>query len=326
MKIVKNPEINISPNDPNGWSIYSMPCIMPDDFIFFLLRLINYPEKPTTIHAKQLVKFRFRYPDWESRKKLLLNLVNETGIEIEIADSKCIIKEILISEKAAKNIQRAINNYLKKFVAGSLMPMDHDYFKFEKQKEYFLELIQKKLDAGMPEKFRLEDSEIETGYRLFETTLVLEKEKYLTIENIYNHQNPKDPRYYSIVISVNKRKFRVPEENKPLSNPFCVEENGIGYLKCSKTGKKVKVSRITSRPYRLLHCLMEPFGIAKSVDTAFESLPHAKDVGDNYLKTNKRIEKILFTIKELQKIPEFRDELKIQIDKTRKLVWLERKD
>lgn len=128
----------------------------------------------------------------------------------------------------------------------------------------------------MPEKFRLEDSEIETGYRLFETTLVLEKEKYLTIENIYNHQNPKDPRYYSIVISVNKRKFRVPEENKPLSNPFCVEENGIGYLKCSKTGKKVKVSRITSRPYRLLHCLMEPFGIAKSVDTAFESLPRAK--------------------------------------------------
>lgn len=323
MKIVKNSESKTPSGDSDSSGIYSIDRLMSDDFVFLLIRLINYPQEPQTIQKIQLLKFRFKNLDLEKCLAFLINLEDETGIRISDTGKE---EEIIqVPEKSAQNIRHAINNYLKKFVAGSLMPMDHDYFKFEKQKEYFLELIQKKLDAGMPEKFRLEDSEIETGYRLFETTLVLEKEKYLTIENIYNHQNPKDPRYYSIVISVNKRKFRVPEENKPLSNPFCVEENGIGYLKCSKTGKKVKISRITSRPYRLLHCLMEPFGIAKSVDTAFESLPHAKDVGDNYLKTNKRIEKILFTIKELQKIPEFRDELKIQIDKTRKLVWLERK-
>lgn len=323
MKIVKNSESKTPSGNPNSSGIYSIDRLMPDDFVFLLLRLINYPQEPQTIQKTQLLKFRFKNLDLEKCLAFLINLEDETGIRISDTGKEDDL--IHISEKSAQNIRRAINNYLKKFVAGSLMPMDHDYFKFEKQKEYFLELIQKKIDAGMPEKFRLEDGEIETGYRLFETILVLEQEKYLAVKNIYNHQNPKDPEYYSIVISVNKRKFRVPVENKLLANPFCIEENGIGYLKYSKTGKKVKISRITSQPYRLLKCLIEPFGIAKSVNTVFESLPRAKDVGDDYLKTSKRIEKILFTIKELQKIPEFRDELKIQIDKTRKLVWLERK-
>ena len=180
MKIVKNPESNISPNDPNGWSIYSMPCIITDDLIFLLLRLINYPAEPTTVYAEQLIKFRFRYPGWESRKKLLLGLVNETGIEIEIAGSTYII--ILISEKAAKNIQHAIDNYLKKFIAGDLKPMESNYFEFGKQKEYFLNMIREKLATGMNKNLLIADSEIEQGYRFFETLLILEQKKYLKIE------------------------------------------------------------------------------------------------------------------------------------------------
>lgn len=179
-----------------------------DDFIFLLLRLINYPAKLATVYAEQLKKLRFKYPGWESRKKFLLGLVNETGIEIEIAGSTCIIKKILISEKAAKNIQRAIDNYLKKFIAGDLKPMESNYFEFGKQKEYFLNMIREKLATGMNKNILIADSEIEQGYRLFETLLILEQKKYLKIENIYNCQDPKAKDYYKILISANKEKIQ----------------------------------------------------------------------------------------------------------------------
>ena len=194
-----------------------MPCIITDDLIFLLLRLINYPAEPTTVYAEQLIKFRFRYPGWESRKKLLLGLVNETGIEIEIAGSTYII--ILISEKAAKNIQHAIDNYLKKFIAGDLKPMESNYFEFGKQKEYFLNMIREKLATGMNKNLLIADSEIEQGYRFFETLLILEQKKYLKIENIYNCYDPKAKDYYRILISVDKEKIQSSRTAKILREP-----------------------------------------------------------------------------------------------------------
>lgn len=96
--------------------------------------------------------------------------------------------------------------------------MESNYFEFGKQKEHFLNMIREKLATGMNKNILIADSEIEQGYRLFETLLILEQKKYLNIENIYNCQDPKVKDYYRILISVDKEKIQ-PSRSRTLREP-----------------------------------------------------------------------------------------------------------
>lgn len=87
---------------------------------------------------------------------------------------------------------------------------------------------------------------------------------------------------------------------------YCVVENGWGYLKFGKFGKKKKIGKPKSRPFRLLQCLLEPLETARTIDSVFEAIRLPKDKDDSRLNgwstsQTREIEIIKNTIKELQK-------------------------
>ena len=88
--------------------------------------------------------------------------------------------------------------------------------------------------------------------------------------------------------------------------PYCIVENGWGYLKFGKFGKKKKIGKPKSRPFHLLQCLLEPLETARTVDSVFEAIRLSKDKDDSRLSgwntsQTRKIEIIKNTIKELQK-------------------------
>lgn len=310
-------------------SIYDLDQSMPKDFIFLLLHLINYPDTSSQIFAgERIPKLKFERIKTKNFADFLFLLEQEVGLKITIAGEKKLLTQIDVSDQAVKNIESIIDAYLKKFTKNKLRPISEGCYSFEKQMDYFLAAIQKKLDAGFTETLIFTDSEVESGYNFFECLLILEQQKYLTIENIYNCQDKNVTEYYKIKVTINKRKFQIPVKEKVFPNPYCIEEKGVGYLKYNKNSKKIKISRATSRPYKLLRCLTEPFGVAKPINLVYEALVNKKDatINNPYLALNIKIRKIEFTIKELQRIPEYSKNLKIHIDKERKIVWLERID
>lgn len=301
---------------------------MPIDFLFLLLRLINYPDVfSQVVTAERLSKLRFKTMRWDNYIQFLRALESDMKIEVVASDKGGPLGKINISEQAIQNIEAAIDAYLMKFSKDKLKPIGEDCYSFEKQKDYFLARIQKKLDDGFTETLVFSDSDVETGYSLFECLLILEQQKYFVIENIYNCQDKNATEYYKIRVAINRRRFQTPPAKpKVPSIPTCTEENGVGYLKFGKYGRKIKISRSTSNPYKLLHCLIEPFRVAKTIDTVCRTLASKDDHAsiDPYLALNVMIRKIEYTIKELQKIPEYSKNLKIHIDKERKTVWLDR--
>ena len=309
-------------------SIYGIDCFMSKDFIFLLLHLINYPDVfPQDFSGERLTKLRFEKMSWKNCIQFLIALQQETHLKMVVTGNKQLLTKINVSRQAAKDLERVINTYLNKFSASELKPLSENAYSFEKQKEYFIDAIQKKLDSGFTETFVFSDSEVETGYNLFEGLLVLEQQKYLTIENIYNCQDRDAKDYYKIRVCINKRKFRMTSQEKKPINPYCVEEKGTGYLKFHKNGKKIKISRITSNPYKLLHFLIDPFGAARTIDATYKILTKRKqETTDEYLGLNRKITTIGNTIKELQKVPGFSEHLKIRIDSQSKHVRLCQKD
>lgn len=223
MKTVKSSEANTSPDNLKSGSLSSTNHLMPDDFVFLLLRLINYPHKPPlTISAGEITKLRFKKKNFtmENRKRFLLALSREIGIkivpkEIEIGTS---IDKIILSEKSIEGIRTIIDTYLKKFVAGELEPMESNCFEIGKQKEYFLDMIRKRLAGGATKNMIIADSETEEGYRLFETLLVLEQKKYLKIKTIYNCLDEDEKDHYRILIEANEEKIQ-PCRSKTLREP-----------------------------------------------------------------------------------------------------------
>lgn len=88
--------------------------------------------------------------------------------------------------------------------------------------------------------------------------------------------------------------------------PYCVVENGWGYLKFGKFGKKKRIGKPKSRPFRLLQCLLEPLRTGRTVDSVFEAIRLPKDKDDSRLsgwntERTRKTEIIKNTIKELQK-------------------------
>jgi hypothetical protein len=321
MRIIQNKDFDQSLEE--GESAYTIDRIMPIDIIFLLCRLINYSGAPRDIDIENILKLNLNPKSWESYKSILLNLVNETGIELDIVGEACILRMIYVSESSAKNIQRIIDTYLKRFIAGTLMPIEADVFPFEKQKTYFLKMIQTRIDEGATKIFLIHNHQIEKGYRLFESLLILEQQKFISIRNIYNKRIDEE-NCYSIAISINKKNFTLPKQETILSQVSCCQEGGQGYIKTHRGGKRIAIGSATAQPYRLVSYLAKPFGVARKIDTVFYSVAKNKNVGgDDYLKSNAQIRRIESINTELQKIPDFREKFKVHIDKQGKKVWLE---
>jgi|GEM_PF-6594547 len=88
--------------------------------------------------------------------------------------------------------------------------------------------------------------------------------------------------------------------------PHCIVTGRFGYFKYRKQGENIKIGLATSRHFRLLRCLTDPFGPAKTIDAVFEAIRLEKDRDDSRLTTTyqaktRKVELIKNTIKEIQK-------------------------
>jgi hypothetical protein len=117
-----------------------------------------------------------------------------------------------------------------------------------------------------------------------------------------------------------------PQENRP----FCFVEGKWGFLKFNKYGEKIQIGHSSSRHFRLLQCLLEPFGTAKSVEGVYEAMKLDKDKKDAvlsgydaYKKKGRQISIIRNSgIKELQKGNKLRGKLEVELDGVNNQVWI----
>jgi len=102
-------------------------------------------------------------------------------------------------------------------------------------------------------------------------------------------------------------KKRLPTETiKEFTRPICFVEKGIGYLKFSEDGEKIKVAGEKTRQFQLLQLMINPIGVARNVESVFNQIRKPKDEKDPDLldintKKSKMINIIEATIKELQR-------------------------
>ncbi len=122
-----------------------------------------------------------------------------------------------------------------------------------------------------------------------------------------------------------------PEDNSESKNnrPHCITEGKWGYLKFGKYGEKIKIGGSESRHFRLLQCLLEPLGSAKSIEAVFDSIRLPKDKNDSdlsgydaYRRKGRQITLIENTIKELQKENKMRGKLKFEFDDPKNKLWI----
>jgi len=113
-----------------------------------------------------------------------------------------------------------------------------------------------------------------------------------------------------------------PEEGAP----NCSEEKGIGYLNFG-TKKQIKIGVATNQPFKVLRCLIYPFGTAKTVEMVYEAIREnptrirKTGIYTTELDRAAKIHAVQFAIKDLQKGKKLKN-LKIKWDKTKSKLWL----
>ncbi len=114
------------------------------------------------------------------------------------------------------------------------------------------------------------------------------------------------------------------EDIQPLSvgTPYCVVENGLGYLKFGKHGKKKKIGKASSRHFRLLQTMLSPVGVSKTTEVVFEAIRLLKDKNDTRLSdwntsATRKVELIEYAIKELQKGNKLEGKIKFEFNNTK---------
>jgi len=123
--------------------------------------------------------------------------------------------------------------------------------------------------------------------------------------------------------------FKETEIQEQDKRPFCIVEGKWGFLKFSKQGQKIKIGGANSQSFKLLKCITEPFGIAKSIEVVFEAVREnmkyksKRGVYTNDIDRAQKIKIIGFAIKELQKGNKLRGKLAFRWDELKIKVWLE---
>lgn len=111
--------------------------------------------------------------------------------------------------------------------------------------------------------------------------------------------------------------------------PICSEHDNKGYFQFGTDGELIEVGRSNSQSFRLLRSLTEPFAVAKTVDSVFESIRESvryKSKGGTYtnvMNNSRKAELIKSAFKELQRGGKLNGKLKLEFDEWKKKVWLE---
>ncbi len=119
-------------------------------------------------------------------------------------------------------------------------------------------------------------------------------------------------------------------KNKAKQKPFVITSSKRGYLKFYKEGRKIFIGGIETRHFRLLQCLLEPFGVAKTINAVFDSIKLLRDEKDSILSgydeqmiKSRKVTLISNSIKELQKRNKLEGKLFFKWDSGKNKIWIE---
>ncbi|NTW29728.1 MAG: hypothetical protein HGA33_00425 [Candidatus Moranbacteria bacterium] len=305
--------------------------VMPAGFLYLLLKLINYPDEPKlSVPGSEIVTTPFAQNHPTATVRLLIALARDTGLDLNVDEQTNAIRSVELPPEAVKAILATIEKYLIRFRKGNLIPIEMNYTGYGQIKVVLLEMIRDTVEASGSKAIILTNKRLSPSLRIFEGILLLEKEKCLKIIRIYNAVGTDDKAVYRIAVKSNMKRIRealFTESMNGNSSPRCITKEKRGYLVIPETNEELYISRASSRPYRLLATLSNPFGVAKKIDTVYTEISKGrkKEPPDTYLETGKMIQSIEYAKKELQKIKGFSKIVRIRIDKDRKNVWLERR-
>jgi hypothetical protein len=248
-----------------------------NDFVFFYLQLIDYPEFGTgEIAVRDLKNYRFERLDDLSISHTLLNLEEDGAIGL--CDNCAIIK---ITKKTTKFIWSALEIYIVRFIKGELVSFRGEPYKFKKQKRIFLEKIEERI--GDSQSFlNFSDADfLEHGdkFCFFSCVLALEKQGEIKVESIYNERLRESKAFYHVAFRVKDNQLRemgIRKEERHLKLK-CFKEGKYGYfqIKASTTPREVGLKR--SREYLLLvYLVSKGVGEEVSFKQAYEAIKDGK--------------------------------------------------
>ncbi len=113
------------------------------------------------------------------------------------------------------------------------------------------------------------------------------------------------------------------ESLNPKIKPFTVIIDGGGYLKFYKEGPKISIAKADTRQFKLIKALSDPLNVFKSVEVVFEDIRIKKDKENPdfeniHIALSAKIAKIVWAIKEIQKIKKLDSRLKFEFDEQKK--------
>ncbi|GMX58509.1 MAG: hypothetical protein MCSN_1630 [Candidatus Microsyncoccus archaeolyticus] len=219
-----------------------------------------------------------------------------------------------LAKKNRDKLTEYFDFYIKQFINDNLAQDDSNYLKFENQQQKTLEKLNEyRTKYGndfvlKSEPINSEFSPEHDTYLFIHSIVALEKLGKIKVEKAWYYDDvapDKQTDDFKIKLAI------AGPEAKDISriklDPMLKTENGIGYFKFYKEGPKIEIGKTDTRKYRLLLCLLDTLGSARTIDSVFEAIKISRDksdarLNDSYLSSNKKLEVIQFTMKELQKI------------------------
>jgi hypothetical protein len=250
---------------------------------------------------------------------------------------ECIEFSKNLSKKNRDKLTNYFDFYINQFIADNLINDGVNYFRFELQKQKTLELINDyKTKYG--NKFFLEYkptsgklSPCIDPYLFVHSIIVLEKLGNIKVNEAWSYDEdlPEDEenpnKYFKIKITVIGPEVKKIKLKK--FDPILKIEGNIGYFKFYKEGLKIEIGKVDTKKYRLLACLLNIPETAKTTDSVFEAIKKSKDesdpnLNDAYLSSNRKLELIKYTMKELQKIEGLTGKIKLEFFQGGRVVLL----
>lgn len=278
--------------------------------------------------------------------------LNDGDFSRDLADST------FIKLTKTEELKRYFDKYLEEFKNDNLekpepirrgfenkLDYSKDAYRYSKQRQIFIDLLAKNLETQNPKAVKVDyKKELPLEHiNLTELLLCLVKEgviKEYKFETDYsgNKSDKFDEFLGKEIIKLVVDENKIPKIPTVISKtinaslikstPFLLKEGKSGYLKFYKQGPKIRVGNLTSRKYKLMACLFDPLGVAKTTDAVFESIKTKKDgtderLNNSYLAKDRKREIIQFTMKELQKIKKLKGKIKLNFQQNDRMIILE---
>lgn len=214
--------------------------------------------------------------------------------------------DIKINQELRQKFIGRLKGYLKLFADGKLESSTENYFRIELQRKSIEEKIDE-ISGKTGSTLALRDSDFSGDFRFFESILLLEKEKKLTIKNISSKETCKNSFSYIIHCELKGKCNSRP--------PFYIIKKGMGFLKFSKNGRTIKIGKTDSQHFRLLKLLLKDFERENRIDYVFEKIETKRIKKYPDLDPDDQMRKLEYVVKELQKNKRLGGRLKITLNK-----------